>query len=194
MNTTTPSSDEEDHEELTVKPLNNNPNSHDKKMINPMPSKNDQNLLEAIITASEILGKTNKSPEAIDRDLEAALLTAPNPPFLGTMTEEEVDALQDTYLGRIILNVEIPESVDKMLEVINESGNLPIPKAVITKMERLVAFHHGVAPDRIEASVLLIETGKEWKYLPEAARVLTGFHCYPEEKSPFHEATQSPTP
>ena len=160
-------------------------NDHD---CDPIPA----HTLDALIMANELLGNTNKSPEAIDRDLEAALLSAPNPPFLGTMTEEEVSALQDTYLGRIILHVEIPESVAKMLEVINETGNLPIPKAVITKMERLVAFHHGVAPHRIEASVLLMNTGKEWKYLPEASRVLTGFHCYPEEKSPFHENPTTP--
>jgi len=126
--------------------------------------------LESGIILDELTGKTNKSPEAISRDLERSILSNDPAPRLAGEAPKE------------ITEVAIPFSVKDALSEAIADGKLPLHPEIVSWMEGEVAKYNGASPDTIAATHFIIAEGKCWKYYPELAAIRTGFCYYPPEQ------------
>ena len=164
----TTSPNEEGGEDVRGYSPKTKPTPHDNPMIKPTPLESEENL-DVRIMINELTGRTNKSEEQLQLELERELAAAPaairidpaNPP-----TE--------------ICWVQVPAKVTVALRNIIASNDLPIDDLTRDWLEAEVAEHNGVPAEHIAADDCIIRTAKSWRYVPESARCNTGFSFYPE--------------
>lgn len=113
---------------------------------------------------SEDYFESNKTAGALARDSEREIVSRGDQPLdLRTVPSERWDACLHQELA-------LPP---RLLDGFDPG---PIPNDLVPALEEAVEKFHGITPPYYAAmSVTLQRTGRAWKYVPEAAPLLTGF-------------------
>jgi hypothetical protein len=126
----------------------------------------EQERLDTEIFLAEEFGETNKTPDAIWKQMEADIIKR------GRIATRrlETDPLPEDNTP-----LAIPKSVSSTLEEYITLGKLPITKELVEWMEIEVEKYNHLPDETVAMEVLCQTTGKMWKFNPDIAAIQTGF-------------------